>query len=59
MISNIEAQNFTLRLWIFRDACGSLDQNDLIRTLFEVGINKDYCLLIADIYQESHFQVIC
>ena len=43
----------------FRDAFGSLDQNDLIRTLLEVGINKDHCLLIADIYQESHFQVIC
>ena len=43
----------------FRDAFGSLDQNDLIRTLLEVGIHKDYCLLIADIYQESHFQVIC
>ena len=27
--------------------------------MLEVGINKDYCLLIADIYQESHFQVIC
>ena len=43
----------------FRDAFGSLDQIDLIRTLLEVGINKDYCLPIADIYQESHFQVIC
>ena len=43
----------------FRDAFGSLDQSYLIRTLLEVGINKNYCKLIADIYQESHFQVIC
>ena len=42
-----------------RDAFGSLDQSYLIRTMLEVGINKDYCILIADIYQESHFQVIC
>ena len=27
--------------------------------MLEVGINKDYCLLIADISEESHFQVIC
>ena len=43
----------------FRDAFGSLDQSYLIRTLLEVGINKDDYILIADIYQESHFQVIC
>ena len=30
-----------------------------IKSLLESGIEKEYCLLITDIYQESHFQVIC
>ena len=60
MISNIAAPNKFYPLFVdFRDAFGSLDQNDPIRTLLEVGINKDHCLLITGIYQESHFQVIC
>ena len=42
----------------FCDAFGSLDQVYLIKTLLESGTEKEYCLLIADIYQESHFQVI-
>ena len=43
----------------FRAAFGSLDQRYLIRTLLESGVHKQYCEIIADIYQESHFQVIC
>ena len=42
-----------------RDAFGSLDQRYLIRTLLESGVHKQYCEIILDIYQESHFQVIC
>ena len=43
----------------FRDAFCSLDQEYLIRSLLDSGIEKTYCLLIADIYQDSYFQVIC
>ena len=43
----------------FSDAFGSLDQEYLIRSLLDSGIEKTYCLLIADIYQDSYFQVIC
>ena len=43
----------------FRDAFGSLDQEYLIRSLLDSGIEKTYCLLIARIYQDSYFQVIC
>ena len=31
----------------------------MIRTLLESGVHKQYCEIIADIYQESHFQVMC
>ena len=43
----------------FRDAFGSIDQRYLIRTLLDSGVEKLYCELIADIYEESHFEVIC
>ena len=43
----------------FRDAFGSIDQEYLIRSLLDCGIEKTYCLLIADIYQDSYFEVIC
>ena len=43
----------------FRDAFGSLDQGYLIRALLESGVHKLYCELIADIYEDSHFEVIC
>ena len=43
----------------FRDAFGSLNQDYLIRTLLNSDIAKGYCEIIADIYQDSHFQVIC
>ena len=44
----------------FRDAFGSIDQRYLIRTLLDSGIEKLYCELIADIYEESsRFEVIC
>ena len=42
-----------------REAFSSLDQEYLIRSLLDSGIEKTYCLLIADIYQDSYFQVIC
>ena len=40
-------------------AFGSIDQRYLIRTLLDSGVEKLYCELIADIYEESHFEVIC
>ena len=43
----------------FRDAFGGIDQRYLIRTLLDNGVEKLYCELIADIYEESHFEVIC
>ena len=43
----------------FKDAFGSLDQEYLIRSFLDSGIEKTYCLLVADIYQDSYFQVIC
>ena len=43
----------------FRDAFGSIDQEYLIRSLLDCAIEKTYCLLIADIYQDSYFEVIC
>ena len=42
----------------FRDAFGSLNQSYLIRALLDANVNEEYCLIIADIYEESHFQVI-
>ena len=43
----------------FRDAFGSVDQKYLIRALLDSGVEKMYCELIADIHEESHFDVIC
>ena len=31
----------------------------MIRALLESGVHKLYCELIADIYEDSHFEVIC
>ena len=36
-----------------------MNQDYLIRTLLNSDIAKGYCEIIADIYQDSHFQVIC
>ena len=43
----------------FRNVFGSLNQDYLIRTLLNSEIAKGYCEIIADLYQDSHFQVIC
>ena len=43
----------------FRDAFGSLSQSYMIQALLESGIAKQYCEIVADIYTDSHFQVIC
>ena len=43
----------------FHNAFGSLNQDYLIRTLLNSDIAKGYCEIIVDIYQDSHFQVIC
>ena len=43
----------------FRDAFGSIRQDVLIQDLIDAGIPKTYCAIIADIYQGSHFEVIC
>ena len=31
----------------------------MIKRLVECGIEETYCRIIADIYQHSHFEVIC
>ena len=36
-----------------------MEQKYLIRALLDSGVEKLYCELIADIYEESHFEVIC
>ena len=36
-----------------------MNQDYLIRTLLNSDIAKGYCEIIADIYRDSHFQVIC
>ena len=38
----------------FRDAFGSISQESLIKSLLECGIERTYCYIIADIYQNSH-----
>ena len=43
----------------FRDAFGSISQGSLIKSLLECGIEQAYCYIIADIYQNSHFEVLC
>ena len=43
----------------FRDAFGSSDQRYLICVLLESRVKKLYCKLVADIYEDSHFEVIC
>ena len=43
----------------FRDVFGSVDQKYLIRALLGSGVEKLYCELMADIYEESHFEIIC
>ena len=43
----------------FRDAFGSISQESLIKSLLECGIEQTYCYIIVDIYQNSHFEVLC
>ena len=43
----------------FRDEFGSLSQSYMIRILLDSRIAKQYCEIVADIYMDSHFQVIC
>ena len=43
----------------FHDAFGSLKQSHMIKQLVECGIEETYCRIIADIYQDLHFEVIC
>ena len=43
----------------FRDAFGSLSQECLIKSLLEYSIEQTYCYIIADVYQKSHFEVLC
>ena len=43
----------------FRDAFGSLDQSHMIKNLSACGIEETYCKIVLDIYQDSHFDVIC
>ena len=43
----------------FRDAFGSLDQSHMIKNLAACGIEETYCKIVLDIYQDSHFEVIC
>ena len=43
----------------FRAAFGSLSQEYLIKSLLEYNIKQTYCHIIADVYQKSHFEVLC
>ena len=43
----------------FKDPFGSLDHRLLINSLLESGIEHMYCRIIADIYEDSHIEVIC
>ena len=43
----------------FRDAFGSIKQEVMIQDLIDAGIEKPYCSIIADIYQDSFFEVLC
>ena len=43
----------------FRDAFGSLHQEYLMWSLLDCSIEKLYCTLIVDIYENSYFEVIC
>ena len=43
----------------FKDAFGSLKHSYMIRCLLEAGVPKPYCEIIADIYSDSHTEVIC
>ena len=37
----------------------ALKQSHMIKRLVECGIEETYCRIIADTYQDSHFEVIC
>ena len=43
----------------FRDAVSSLKQSHMIKRLAECRTEETYCRIIADIYQDWHFEVIC
>ena len=43
----------------FKDAFRSLDHRFLINSLPESSIKHTYCRIIADIYKDSHTEVIC
>ena len=43
----------------FRDAFGSVKHEYLIKSLLEAGIEEGYCEIFADIYEDSHIEVIC
>ena len=43
----------------FRDTFGILDQSHMIKNLAACGIEETYCKIVLDIYQDSHFEVIC
>ena len=43
----------------FKDPFGSSDRRFLINSLLESGIEHTYCRIIADIYEDSHIEVIC
>ena len=43
----------------FRDAFGKVTHEYLIKSLLEAGIEEGYCEIFADIYEDSHIEVIC
>ena len=43
----------------FRNAFGSVDQKYLIRALLDSRVKTLYWELVEDIYEDSHFEVIC
>ena len=43
----------------FRDAFGNIKQEVMIQDLINAGIEKTYCDITADTYQDLFFEVIC
>ena len=54
-----QVQNFIHFLWILGIHLESLSQEYLIKSLLEYGIEQTYSYIIADVYQKSHFEVLC
>ena len=43
----------------FETLFGSSDRSHMIKNLSACGIEETYCKIVLDIYQDSHFEVVC